>query len=202
MDLETLIKVELTRQKLRQIDSANRLGMPSTTFSSYLRGAVRAPNGFREDCERAPRPGQRCTASGAQRPIGAVVIGADDPASRAIGGVGPMVGPDRMDLIEWYAELGWALVPLVRGGNMPRADVASGWSSYRLARADVRATFADGCNVGVLLGEPSHGLLDGDLDCKEALELAPLFLPDDPLTFGRLSTPKAHALYIGSSPAP
>lgn len=63
MDLETLIKVELTRQKLRQIDLANRLGMPSTTFSSYLRGAVRAPNNFREDCERALG-----LASGALRP--------------------------------------------------------------------------------------------------------------------------------------
>lgn len=63
VDLETLIKIELTRQKLRQIDLANRLGMPSTTFSSYLRGAVRAPNGFREDCERALG-----LASGALRP--------------------------------------------------------------------------------------------------------------------------------------
>ena len=128
--------------------------------------------------------------------------GAEDAAPRAMGSVVPMAGPDRMDLIEWYAELGWALVPLERGGKKPRADVASGWSSYRLARADVRATFADDCNVGVLLGEPSRGLLDGDLDCKEALELATLFLPDNPLTFGRLSTPKAHALYIGSSPLP
>jgi hypothetical protein len=53
LDLETLIKVELTRQRLRQIDLAVRLEMPATTFSSYLKGAVRPPSGFRERCEQA-----------------------------------------------------------------------------------------------------------------------------------------------------
>jgi hypothetical protein len=64
---------------------------------------------------------------------------------------------ERLNLIEWYAERGWALLPLAPRDKKPRANVAKGWSSYRLPRGRVRATFADGCNVGVLLGEPSCG---------------------------------------------
>ena len=102
-----------------------------------------------------------------------------------------MTAAERMDLLEWYAELGWALLPLVRGDKRPRPDVANGWSGYRLARPDVPAAFADGCNVGVLLGEPSHGLADVDLDCPEALRWAPLVLPAT-LTFGRKGKPVSH----------
>ncbi len=106
---------------------------------------------------------------------------------------------DRLDLVEWYAaENGWALLPLEAAGKKPRADVAKGWSGYRLTRERVRTTFAGGCNVGVLLGEPSGDLVDADLDCQEALELASLFLPDGALTFGRASRPKSHALYTST----
>jgi DNA polymerase-1 len=40
-------------------------------------------------------------------------------------------------------------------------------------------------NVGVLLGEPSGGLVDIDLDCEEAIRAAPLLLPATPMTWGR-----------------
>jgi transcriptional regulator with XRE-family HTH domain len=53
LDLEKPIKIELIRQGLRQLDLANRLGLPLTTFSSYMRGAVRPPHGFRERVEEA-----------------------------------------------------------------------------------------------------------------------------------------------------
>jgi len=42
----------------------------------------------------------------------------------------------------------------------------------------------------------SAGLVDVDLDCEEAIELAPLYLPETGAIFGRKSAPKSHWLYI------
>jgi replicative DNA helicase len=47
-----------------------------------------------------------------------------------------------------------------------------------------------------LLGEPSGGLVDVDLDCAAAVRLAPVFLPATGAVFGRLSAPASHYLYI------
>ena len=98
---------------------------------------------------------------------------------------------ERLILLELYVEQGWALLPLAAGEKKPRVDVAKNWGAYRLAREQVRGTFGDGCNVGVLLGEPSRGLVDVDLDCSEAIELAPAFLPD----IGRSRKPRSHWIY-------
>lgn len=59
---------------------------------------------------------------------------------------------------------------------------------------DPPESFADGDNVGVRLGAPSGGLVDIDLDCPEAVALAPAFLPPT-ATFGRTSKPRSHWLY-------
>jgi hypothetical protein len=50
-------------------------------------------------------------------------------------------------------------------------------------------------NVGVLLGAPSGGLIDIDLDCPEALRLAAKFLPAT-RCFGRRSKPSSHWLFV------
>ena len=113
-----------------------------------------------------------------------------------------MTSSERLDLIEWSAEQGWALLPLKAGSKKPRADVAENWGAYRLTSERVRSTFADDGNVGVLLGEPSRGLLDVDLDCHEALELAPAFLPENAMTFGRMGKPRSHWLYTAPSSLP
>ena len=50
-------------------------------------------------------------------------------------------------------------------------------------------------NVGVVLGPTSNGLTDIDLDCREAIELAPHVLPKTGAIFGRHSAPASHWLY-------
>ena len=45
-------------------------------------------------------------------------------------------------------------------------------------------------NVGVQMGAVSNGLTDVDLDCAEAIALAPRFLPSTPAVFGRQGKPK------------
>jgi hypothetical protein len=55
-------------------------------------------------------------------------------------------------------------------------------------------------NIGVLLGEPSGGLVDVDLDCREALQTVDYFLPDTGSRFGRASTPDSHRLFIANCP--
>jgi DNA polymerase I-like protein with 3'-5' exonuclease and polymerase domains len=57
-------------------------------------------------------------------------------------------------------------------------------------------------NVGLLLGEPSNGLIDVDLDCDEALRAGPLLLPPTPWITGRQSKPRSHRWYVvNDSPA-
>src|SRR5262249_37945278 len=51
-------------------------------------------------------------------------------------------------------------------------------------------------NVGVQLGPHSHGLTDIDLDCAEAIAVASLLLPNTDATFGRLSKPRSHRLFV------
>jgi hypothetical protein len=50
-------------------------------------------------------------------------------------------------------------------------------------------------NIGVVLGPSSKGLTDVDLDCPEAVELAPYLLPQTAAIFGRRSKPASHWLY-------
>ena len=52
-------------------------------------------------------------------------------------------------------------------------------------------------NLGVLLGKPSGGLVDIDLDIPEAALVAEVIWPPGP-TFGRKSNPKSHRLIICS----
>lgn len=48
----------------------------------------------------------------------------------------------------------------------------------------------------VLLGEPSGGLVDVNLDCSEAITLAGSFLPETASIFGRTNKPRSHRLYV------
>lgn len=96
-----------------------------------------------------------------------------------------------IDVAGAYLALGWQPIPL--RGKAPA--VGDGWPDWRADPTDL-APFA-GRNVGVLLGEPSGGLVDVDLDVPEAVEVAPRHLPET-WTFGRVSTPRAHWLYVAA----
>jgi Bifunctional DNA primase/polymerase, N-terminal len=96
-----------------------------------------------------------------------------------------------------YLRQGWAPIPVRPGEKRP---VRGDWTHLRLEEEDLSAEFPEGTNVGVLLGEPSGGLIDVDLDTHEAINLAPHFLPATDAVFGRPSRPASHWLYVAAPP--
>lgn len=90
-------------------------------------------------------------------------------------------------MISSYRQRGWATIRIHPNDKTP----IGAWSK----RIDEPEDFLEGENVGVRLGDVSGGLVDVDLDCAEALPLAPLFLPPT-ATFGHEAKPKSHWLYI------
>jgi Bifunctional DNA primase/polymerase, N-terminal len=99
-----------------------------------------------------------------------------------------------------YCRRGWAPIPVPFRSKGP---VLEGWEHLRLDDERALTAYFNGGaqNVGVLLGEPSGGLVDVDLDCPEALRLAPVFLPPTRSRFGRASRRASHWLYVVTTPA-
>ena len=104
-----------------------------------------------------------------------------------------------------YSRRGWSPIPVLHRSKRPFNE---DWPSLRIAEEAVATHFTENQNVGVLLGEPSGWLVDVDLDCDEAVELAPEFLPPTGAIFGRPSRTRSHWLYTSpglasrSYPAP
>ena len=94
---------------------------------------------------------------------------------------------------EGYIESGWRLVPVKARDKMPA--VSSGWQNMRLTLEQLRPMLNGESNLGALLGGPSNGLVDVDLDCHEAAVLADLFLRPT-WVFGRPSKLRSHWLYV------
>ena len=99
-----------------------------------------------------------------------------------------------LDAAQEYVSRGWQPIPVPHRSKKP---VLNGWPDLRLSAADLARHF-DGrpSNLGVLLGVPSGWLVDADLDCAEALYLAPAFLPPTGSCFGRTSKRRSHWLYV------
>jgi hypothetical protein len=115
-------------------------------------------------------------------------------------------GASAADAATHYARCGLAPIPVPHRGKNPgrKADGGSGagWQNARVGPGDVPRVFGDGPrNVGVLLGEPSGGLVDVDLDCPQTVALAPVLLPATGAVFGRPGKPRSHWLYI-ADPVP
>lgn len=93
-----------------------------------------------------------------------------------------------------YLARGWQVVPVPRGHKAPRLP---GWPALRLTAAELDRCFdgSAGGNIGLLLGRPSGGLVDVDLDSAEAVALARQFLPATAAVFGRAGKPSSHRLY-------
>ncbi|MCH7869763.1 MAG: AAA family ATPase [Myxococcales bacterium] len=73
----------------------------------------------------------------------------------------------------------------------------SGWTEPKHGTSDLAARFGGpNLNIGVLLGKPSGNLVDIDLDCPEAIELAKSILPDTGWTHGRQSARSSHYCYF------
>lgn len=109
-----------------------------------------------------------------------------------------MAHPSPLDLAHNYLARGLCVVPVKYKGKKPFHDGngLTDWPNLRLTANELPAYFNENAqNVGVLLGEASGGLVDVDLDCIEAVTLAPAFLPQTGATFGRASRPRSHWLY-------
>ena len=92
-----------------------------------------------------------------------------------------------------YLSRGYAVIPVPARKKVP---VLKGWTDLRLSESDLPAHFNGTGNIGVLLGEPSGWLIDVDLDCDEAVALAPKFLPPTGATSGRPGKPASHWWYV------
>lgn len=101
--------------------------------------------------------------------------------------------PCTIEAAKNYIQRGWMVVPIPARTKRP---VAKGWPDLRIAEGDVGQFFNPNDNIGVILGEPSGWLVDVDLDCEEACELADQYLPATKAITGRPSAPRSHLWYI------
>src|SRR2546430_172568 len=93
-----------------------------------------------------------------------------------------------LDAAMAYTGRGWSVVPVPHRNKNPGFD---DWQKLRLREEDLPHRFnGRPQNVGVLMGSPSAGLTDVDLDCQQAIKLAPLFLPSTACIFGRSGKPR------------
>ena len=98
-----------------------------------------------------------------------------------------------LEAARWYRSRGYAPIPVPAGSKVP---VLKGWQTLRLADTDLPHHFNGTGNIGLLLGEPSAWLVDVDLDCEEAVALAPEFLPATGAKSGRPGKPSSHWWYV------
>src|SRR3712207_3820538 len=85
-----------------------------------------------------------------------------------------------------YIRRGMACVPVPMGEKNPGFE---GWNELRLTEEDVPRYFnGEPTNIGVLLGDPSGGIVDVDLDVPEAVKIASRFLSPT-ATSGREEAP-------------
>jgi hypothetical protein len=98
-----------------------------------------------------------------------------------------------MKLAAEYKRRGWALALIPANDKGPRDR---DWDKRDPNVAETERHLSRGGNLGLILGSRSGEIVDVDLDCPEALALAPLYLPPTGATFGRASKPRSHWLYI------
>jgi hypothetical protein len=98
-----------------------------------------------------------------------------------------------------YKKKGYAVTPVRPRDKAPRLK---DWPNRILTEAEIRSEFRPGDNIGLLLGGPSGGLVDIDLDCPIARDLAPNFLPSTGLISSRNSAPGSHYYYVVTDEVP
>src|SRR3954447_23916111 len=92
-----------------------------------------------------------------------------------------------------YIRRSWNPVPIPYRAKGP---TVRGWQKRVIDETSAPRYFNGAAqNVGVVLGPTSKGLTDVDLDCAEAIALAPYLLPKTDAVFGRPSKRDSHYLY-------
>jgi hypothetical protein len=87
---------------------------------------------------------------------------------------------------------GAQFVPVPPGEKAARCR---GWPDLRLSSDQAQQYLTGGGNIAMRLGRSSGDLVDADLDSREALALADLYLPPTGAVFGRLSKLRSHRIY-------
>jgi hypothetical protein len=99
-----------------------------------------------------------------------------------------------IDVARDYCRRGWRVLPIPVGEKGPKLPE---WGKLRLGLDDLPQHFSRNCNVGVILGPPSGELVDIDLDCDEAIEIADLYLPPTDRIRAQVETSLASSLHRG-----
>jgi DNA repair protein RadA/Sms len=92
-----------------------------------------------------------------------------------------------------YRSRGWMPIPIPQGSKNPNRR---GWQKERWALDDLPRCFNNDQNIGLLLGQPSCGLVDVDLDSPEARSIAESILPGTQMISGRTGSPSSHRWYV------
>jgi Family of unknown function (DUF5906)/Bifunctional DNA primase/polymerase, N-terminal len=108
--------------------------------------------------------------------------------------------PDALSIAFALLKRGINPVPIPIGSKGPKKK---DWQLLKITPENVEKHFKkSGLNVGMQMGAVSGGLTDVDLDCGEAVVLAPHFLPRTDAVYGRPGKRRSHYLYICSDPEP
>jgi hypothetical protein len=106
-----------------------------------------------------------------------------------------MTTADPLVVVLDYCRRQWSPIPVP---YCEKAPTIEGWPSLRIGALEAPHYFnGQRQNIGILVGAPSNHLVDVDLDCFEALELADRYLPATQSLFGRASKRGAHHIYKG-----
>jgi hypothetical protein len=98
-----------------------------------------------------------------------------------------------LDTAKSYIQRGWNPTPIPFKSKIPPGEE---WQKRIIDNSNVGKFFnGQPQNVGVIMGPSSGGLVDVDLDCPEAIAIAPFILPKTGAIFGRPSARMAHWLY-------
>ncbi|MDP7221977.1 MAG: bifunctional DNA primase/polymerase [Alphaproteobacteria bacterium] len=95
-----------------------------------------------------------------------------------------------------YIEKGFAVLPLKERDKTPHKGYS--WKENALCFEHLQ-NYSSVCNIGVILGERSGGLVDLDFDSPEAGLIGTILFADLP-GFGRKSSPHAHKLAMCAGP--
>lgn len=107
-----------------------------------------------------------------------------------------MTGPSPLERATNIFDWGGMPLPIPHGAKIP---AFKDWPNFRITREELPNYFNGlPLNTGVLNGAPSSNRIDADLDCSEAVHLAPDFLPETSSVFGRESKPRSHYGYIAT----
>jgi hypothetical protein len=103
-----------------------------------------------------------------------------------------------LDFALGYIDMGLCPIPIPYREKGPTIEK---WTELRIT-PETAPQYFNGApqNIGIILGETSKNLVDVDIDCIEALAVAPFLLPATSGRFGRASKRASHWLYFSNVP--